>query len=342
MIPTPARPSPLRELFGERLYSAAERVVQAGGPRDVRLLQAGAVVTGVVGNARVYIRRSTGKVEGECSCSERSPCVHVVAVAIAAERSASTTAPTPAERQATLSAGGPRLAPLGSSGSPAAPVAFTTSGAAAGSTSAAVVARQQRLCYLLTRSPAGTLQVAVWIGSPMGLPGQDGIHLFSLRPPAGGSDYPRYVQPNDREILRSLSSARADGPLPLTGQSGHALLLQIVATGRAFWHSLRSPVLRTSPPRQALFSWGTLPNGDQELRCEVAASVAVLLDIEPPLYIDSSTAETGRLESPLPLDLVRKYWQRTPVAPEQVAETNAQIARESTAARTAGLDRHMA
>jgi superfamily II DNA or RNA helicase len=280
--------------------------VEAGGTRDVRILQAGAVVTGVVGNARVYIRRSNGKVEGECSCSERSPCVHVVAASIAAEKSTSTTVPTPASRLT-----GPAAARA----------------SAVSSTSAAALARQQRLCYLLTRSPTGGLQITVWIG-------QDGTHLFSLRPPPGGSDYPRYVQPDDRGILRALSSTRADGPQPLTGESGHTLLLQIVATGRAFWHSLRSPVLRTSLPRQALFSWGTLPNGDQELRCEVAASVAVFLDIEPSLYIDSSTAEVGHLESPLPLALVRKYWQRPPIAPEQVAATNAQIAHHRGAVAT--------
>ncbi|HEY6923520.1 MAG TPA: hypothetical protein VI653_08635, partial [Steroidobacteraceae bacterium] len=201
-------------------------------------------------------------------------------------------------------------------------------------TSAAAVARQQRLCYLLTRSPAGSLQVAVWIGWPMGLPGQDGTHLFPLRPPVGGSDYPRYVQPNDREILRPLSSNRVDGPQPLTGPTGHGLLLQIVATGRAFWQSLRSPALRAGSPRQALFSWCTLPNGDQDLRCEVSPSTTVFLDIEPPLYIDSSTAEIGRLESPMTLELVRKYWQCTPVAPEQVAATNLQIADENAAAAT--------
>jgi len=271
--------------------------VAGGDARDVRILQAGAVITGVVGKARVYIRRANGKIEGECSCGERNPCVHVVAVSIAAEGSSSTTAPTP-------------------------PTRLTGPAAMVSQHSPAAFARQQRLCYLLTRAPAGGLQVAVWIG-------QDGTHLFSLRPPPGGSDYPRYVQPNDRDILRSLSSTRADGPQPLTGRSGQALLLQIVATGRSFWHSLRGPVLRTSPPRQALFFWGILPDGDQELRCEVASSVAVFLDIEPPLYIDSSTAEVGHLESPLPLDLVRKYWQWTPIAPEQVAATNAHIAHDS-------------
>ena len=315
MIPTPALGSPLRELFGERLYSAAEQLLESGGIKDLRILQGGGVVTGFVGRARVYIRRSNGRVEGECSCSERSPCVHVAAVSIAAERSAAVTTATPRSEGSGTGAS-QRPAPTGMT----APVTATAS--------AAALVRQQRLCYLLTRAPAGALRVAVWIG-------QDGTHLFSLRPPPGGTDYPRYVQPNDRAILEALSSTRADGPPALAGEAGHALLLQIIATGRAFWHSLRTPVLRPGAPRQMLFSWGTLPNGDQELRCEVRPSVAVFLDMEPPLYIDSSVAEAGRLDSSQSLDLVRKYWQRTPITPEQVASINDQISLASVAATVA-------
>ena len=294
----------LRDIFGERLYSAAEQLLT----KDVRVLQGGGVVTGVVGTARVYIRRSNGKIEGECSCNERGPCVHVVAVSIAAERSSATNVQAPARRSLPATPPPPRSA----------------SG------------QQQRLCYLLARSSAsraerqdidkvdGGLQVVVWIG-------QEGTHAFSLRPPAGGGDYPRYVQPNDREILKALTGARPDGPQWIAGDGAHALLLQIVNTGRAFWQSLRSPSLRPGSARNVDFSWVALPNGDQELRACVDSTVAVFPEIDPPIYIDSANAETGRLESPLPLTLVRRYWGHPPVAPEQVAATNEQIARELTA-----------
>jgi hypothetical protein len=75
---------------------------------DFRTLQSGGVVTGIVAAGPqttdatdkhlVYIRRPDGaaaiarqqalKIEGECSCGTRSPCVHVAAVSIAAARSA--------------------------------------------------------------------------------------------------------------------------------------------------------------------------------------------------------------------------------------------------------------
>ena len=50
------------------------------------------------------------------------------------------------------------------------------------------------------------------------------------------------------------------------------------------------------------------------------------LDIEPAMYIDSGTAEVGHLESVQPLGLVRRYWQQTPITPEEVGATNERIA----------------
>ena len=308
----------LRDIFGERLYSAAEQLLSGGGTKDVRVLQGGGVVTGVVGGARVYIRRANGKIEGECSCNERGPCVHVVAVSIAAERCSAAAAQAPAAARRALADAAP--SPRSATG------------------------QQQRLCYLLTRPSSapraerpdinkvdGELQVAVWIG-------QEGTHSFSLRPPAGGGDYPRYVQPNDREILESLTraaltDAQFDGTQPIAGDGAHTLLLQIVNTGRAFWQTLRSQVLRPGPPRPIAFAWATLPNGDQELRASVDTTVAVFPGIEPPIYIDAANSETGRLESPLPLTLVRRYWGRPAIAPEQVAATNEEIARAASAVR---------
>src|SRR5438094_10143749 len=80
------------QIFGDSLYSAAERIVQAGRVLEVRVLQAGNVVTGIVGadaaeaarasRFRVYIRNLAAKIEGECSCGERGGCVHVAAVSI--------------------------------------------------------------------------------------------------------------------------------------------------------------------------------------------------------------------------------------------------------------------
>src|SRR5882724_8789999 len=86
----------LRQAFGDSLYSAAELMAHGGHVLEIRVLQAGNVVTGIVGadaadaqraaKFRVYIRNLTAKMEGECSCGARGVCVHVAAVSIVAVR----------------------------------------------------------------------------------------------------------------------------------------------------------------------------------------------------------------------------------------------------------------
>src|SRR6266851_511565 len=90
----------LQKIFDTHLYRAAERLVDTGCVFDLRILRSGRVVTGTAGadrqtnprtaEHRVYIRyrgMDGSKIEGECSCSERSPCIHVAAVSIAAAKS---------------------------------------------------------------------------------------------------------------------------------------------------------------------------------------------------------------------------------------------------------------
>ena len=96
----------LQQAFGNSLFDAAERLVQSGAVLEVRVLQGGNVVTGIVGvemsadagaaasgqratKYRVYIRNLTSQMQGECSCGERGVCVHVAAVSIAAVRTGS-------------------------------------------------------------------------------------------------------------------------------------------------------------------------------------------------------------------------------------------------------------
>jgi superfamily II DNA or RNA helicase len=263
--------------FDQRLEAAATQLIESGGVTDVRVLQGGGVITGVVGKHRVYVRRLAGggKIEGECNCNERSPCVHVAAVVIAAEKSPTAQAPA------------------------------TRAGAATSSNSPA---QQQRLLYVL--SPG---QISVFVGQPAN------AQPFTFRSSSGGNGFPRYVEAADKEILKALSA----------GDPNNALLQQAVTTGRCFWKSLRTQALRTGKTRTAPFAWHSLPNGDQELRCEAGPSVDVVLDADSALYIDSATAELGPLQSIHSLDVVRGYWGRPPIPPEDIATTNGRIAGEA-------------
>ena len=319
--------------FDSHLEAAANQLIATGGVTDVRILQGGGVVTGVVGKHRVYIRRLAGgsKIEGECNCSERSPCVHVAAVAIAADKNATAqpysaqrspvgSPSTPVQQQRLLYLLKPKLprdpgtpVALANSGAPTTSGAPLTSGAPAifgapatpGATAAPVTAASP---------PAGGVQVEVFVGQP------NSAQPFAFRSSLGAEGFPRYVEATDKLILKEL----ACGELPNT------MLQQIAATGRAFWSSLRTQALRTGPTRSAPFAWHTLPNGDQELRCQAGASANVVLDADSALYVDSASAELGPLESNHPFNLVQQYWGEPPIRPEDIATTNEQLALEAS------------
>jgi superfamily II DNA or RNA helicase len=328
-LSNPARK--LRQAFGDSLYTAAERVAHGGNVLEIRVLQAGNVVTGIVGadaadpqraaKFRVYIRNLTAKMEGECSCGERGVCVHVAAVSIVAAQTMAADASderrrdTPPARARGVDSGmAPRNAALQS-------------------------APAQQLCYLLEKvrgngsSVFSEIQVSVWVaqrGADVGsiIPGS--ACAFASRLSRGVSsagtalEFPRYVEAQDREILQVLAPG-SDGPWAPGGDVGAGLLLRIAATGRAFWQSLHGRALRGGEPRTVAFAWKMLPGGEQILSWEGIESLDVVSSVEPPVYIDSASNEAGRVDLPWPVGLLREHAQLPPVTPEQVAALNVRI-----------------
>src|SRR5271154_6432943 len=80
----------LPSIFDTQLHRAAQQLIDLGAVSNVRVLQNGRVVTGIAGDRqRVYVqyqRAGALTIEGECSCGERSPCVHMAAVVITAAK----------------------------------------------------------------------------------------------------------------------------------------------------------------------------------------------------------------------------------------------------------------
>ena len=310
---------PLRQLqqaFGDPLFLAALELASAGAVSELRVLQSGVVVTGLVSGEspstqrhRVYIRRaaplSEQKIaEAECSCGKDGHCIHVAAVSIAAANN-----------------GRAQAAPQRTEPS------LQRSSSASHGTQV-----QQRLCYLLQSVGDARnceLQLSLWVGQAS--PGADRIARGSASPfvprAVGSNDYPRYVDASDRQILQTLIAQRTDGPWVLAGVDGTTVLNQVIATKRALWQSLENASLRAGKPRAAQLSWQLLPNGDQQLCCDVADARAsfVSFGLEPPIYIDAASKEFGALTLPCSADLVRRHWHAPAVAPEQVATLNAEI-----------------
>jgi superfamily II DNA or RNA helicase len=319
----------LQQAFGDSLYSAADRLARSGAVLEVRVLQGGNVVTGIVGadaaggkpatKFRVYIRGA----QQECNCGDRGidgVCVHVAAVSIVAakEKPAAAQSRPPSSR---------------------APVLASQS------------APGQQLCYLLEkksanlgglentpqyrapRSPdvamsaAGGLEgirVSVWVAQKEAgvgsiVPGSACAFALRRASIAGAFEFPRYVDRLDREILPALPASAAD-------DVGAEILLRVVATGRAFLGSLDGTPLRVGDARAVTLVWKTLASGDQVLGWEADEAVDVLLGAEPPLHIDSSTGMLGTVELPQGFRaLARDLSRLGAVGPEFVDEVNARI-----------------
>ena len=306
----------LQKIFGDRLFSDALQLLDSGGVFNFNVLQAGSVVTGVAGaeangntRHRVYIRQvgagnGERKIDGECSCGANGHCIHIAAIAIAAARSA----------------GGAitehRRVSVESERQPAATIPAARS-------------QRQQLCYLI-ESPGP--RISLWVAQITvhgGRTQADNICRFVPRFANGASELPRYVDALDREILQRLTAQRYESPWTLAGDSGAELLKQIVSTGRAFWQSVAEQPLRMGEARVVPFEWRALPNGDQQLRCQDSASLHLMMDIDPPLFIDTARGECGQVSVPYPTQVLRHHWHRAAVPPEQVTAVNDELARDA-------------
>ncbi len=274
----------LQKTFDAPLRSAAQQLIDLGGVSDVRVLQNGRVVTGIAGDRqRVYVqyqRAGAPIIEGECSCGERSPCVHVAAVVMTAAKIWGGPATDDRRTGMDLSTGrDPSLRPPESALHQGAPL-------------------RQSLCYLIEPDAVRGLQLSAWVTQTLAGSGhvQSGACPFALRIPDGSKDYPRYVDARDRGILDALTARQFHGPWDLTGAAGFDLLQRALATGRAFWRSLQGRALREGGAREVFFAWHALPNGDQRLSCETPEALDFLLELEPAVYIDTASGNCGPLE----------------------------------------------
>ena len=308
----------LQRIFSPPLHRAAQQLIDFGEVSDVRVLQNGRVVTGIAGDRqRVYVqyqRAGALTIEGECSCGEPSPCVHVAAVVMTAARISG--APATDNRRTDKDSGTgrhPSSQPPDNALQPSVPL-------------------RQSLGYLIEPDAVGGFQLSAWITQTLAGSGQiqPGACRFAPRISDGSKDYPRYVDARDREILDAFA-ARQFTPWDLSGAAGFDVLQRALATGRAFWRSIQGKALRGAGARGVIFAWQALPNGDQRLSCEAPEALDFLLDLEPAVYIDMASGNCGPLELPYPVDLLRQYWNRPAIEPAQVSALNANLACEPRA-----------
>src|SRR5271167_389774 len=308
-----------QRIFDAPLHHAAQQLIDLGGVSDVRVLQNGRVVTGIAGDRqRVYVqyqREGALTIEGECSCGERSPCVHMAAVVITAAKISG--APAADNRRAD------KKPSAGKHPSPWAPENALQHGAPL----------RQSLRYLIEPDCRG-FRLSPWVTQSLAGSGdiQPGACPFTSGISDGSRDYPRYVDAQDREILSRLAARLVDRPPDLlTGAAGFDVLQRVLATGRAVWRSLHGGALRGAGARRVLFAWEALPKGDQRLSCESPEVLDFLLELEPAVYVDTASGNCGPLDLPYPVDLLRQFWNRPAIDPAQTSALNANLASEPCA-----------
>ena len=309
----------------EPLRRAAARLIETGAVSAVRVHQDGAVITGIVASAapaaphRVYIRRRTGQpAHAECNCGERDICVHVVAVSMLAQE--------PGRARRALAA------------------AHVESDSGTGIPASLADPTTQQICYLFgspgdstPAHPETATYISVWVCQRFGreLSAATAVAYAPGAAQARGQ-YPRYVDPQDQEILTTLSHDGHDAPWQLRGLVGANVFAQAVRSGRAFWGTLESRPLRPGPPRRATLAWHADAAGNQRLGCHAGEHVLTLLSLDPAHYVDVLEREAGTVELPCARALIARYGQRQ-VAPEDAAAVNLELARDRDATGLARL-----
>src|SRR5579859_979879 len=308
----------LQTFFDAPLHRAAQQLIDLGAVSDVRILQNGRVVTGIAGDRqRVYVqypRAGALTIEGECSCGERSPCVHVAAVVMTAAKISGAATDNRGTDKNPNTGRHPSLLPPDSALQRSAPL-------------------RQTVCYLIEPDGVRGFKLSAWVAVSLADTGQiqPGACPFAPRITDGSKDYPRYVDAQDREMLDALMALQFDGPWDLTGAAGFDVLTRALANGRAFWRSLQGSALRAAGARGVLFAWQALPNGDQRLSCETPEALDFLLELVPAVYIDMDSGDCGPLELPYPVDLLRQFWNRPAIDPAQASALNSKLACEPRA-----------
>jgi len=334
----------LQTLFAPDVFGAAELLVAGGGVTDVRVLQSGRVITGIVGGGapaatrgdaactshRVYIRLpgADGRpMQGECSCGQHDPCVHLAAVSIAAAEDARS------------AADGARSAPLATQSVAPHRVPEHQGDREPADTRMPGAAPRQQLGYVLDRGDAPRagarhpLRLALRVAHRLQNRARfltEGACRYTPRSTDGAIDHPRYVDAQDRDILRALNARGGQSHWELHGAVGFDLLQRVIGTGRAHWRSLAGVALRLGDTRRLPFVWQVLADGGQRLACGSAPALEILAALEPVAYLDAASGECGPVASDHP-ELLRRYWDAPAIHPEEVAEVAAQIDRGEAA-----------
>ncbi|MCK7546267.1 DEAD/DEAH box helicase [Marinobacter bryozoorum] len=132
---------------------------------------------------------------------------------------------------------------------------------------------------------------------------------------------PKYIQKADIEPLlwmQRLPGAFWDEPR-LTGLAGARFLASALKTGRLLWQEVDSVPFTAGEVAKAGLEWHQNDAGDYEL-VPVQLDTAILLDTDPPWYLDVTTLKAGPLDLPVDYETWQHLLEAPPIPPSIMEE----------------------
>jgi len=296
----------LRRLLGNARIEAAEALLAQGCSVEVRSVQEGRVLTGLVHSSasrteRVYIQQSLHGIDGECSCEDAFNCVHVAVVLVHALQEV-VAENFPVESRSGTGTGTDRM-PRG-------------------------VGPAQQLYYLLEpsvqhdRCVAQTCQLILSLNvGHIDDRGELTAQRFKPRPGPDGS-FPRYVCEDEKPIVQRLRELSNDSHYLLQGAEGAAVLRQCLGTGRCHFNDFSRGPLTAAADIPLALEWTLRPDGRQQLHTGLGAAALLALDLQPPLYVDTASHTWGGLSWPGEIAVLRDLSTRPLMFAEGVPALN--------------------
>jgi len=281
----------------------------------------GELITAVISQAskhplRVYVRtsseNSTLTINGECSCTKKQNCEHVVAVLIQAldDRQALTS-----DKEPVIAEPSDESVYLPIKKSPDKTLKQATSKPAN---------TQQALLYLL-QFDEDALQIETVVARQLKHGGYSSPHPFDSARTLNRTP-PRFLEPADLALIDSLHqlpNTPKAGVFQLTGPQSVQILEHTLATGRSYFGDVeRSTPLSLGAARTLEFRWLMDDFAYQQGETRITPEADALLPLSTPWYFDSDTDECGPLNNDLPMDLIHELVTMAPVPPEQAARVN--------------------
>jgi hypothetical protein len=134
---------------------------------------------------------------------------------------------------------------------------------------------------------------------------------------------PKYYRDVDIGILTQLSNRpREYGYYPGQRLQSAELLQQIIATGRAFWLDHEPPPLRWGEKCEGRIEW---QGGKKGVTPRLIVPGMMVLNAEPPVYVDEAAAVMGTVELNLPPRLAYQILSAPVIPRAQVAEVASRL-----------------